>query len=116
MDLGKSPVPAVNKKYRSIQDKNYVSDFDREVKKLLDYRKKTMTHLNEDTLVPSFQYVDTGCYNKFLYRTGRGIEVWTTSCTTQIVHVDEYTRVQSIINNNVIFKIITIRMIWFLRG
>jgi hypothetical protein len=27
-------------KYRSIQDKNYVSDFDREVKKLLDYKKK----------------------------------------------------------------------------
>ena len=27
-------------KYRSIQDKNYVSDFDREVQKLLDYKKK----------------------------------------------------------------------------
>jgi len=28
--------------YRSIQDKNYVSDFDREVKKLLDSRKKKL--------------------------------------------------------------------------
>jgi hypothetical protein len=27
-------------KYRSIQDKNYISDFDREVKKLLDSKKK----------------------------------------------------------------------------
>jgi len=28
--------------YRSIQDKKYVSDFDREVKKLLDYKKKKL--------------------------------------------------------------------------
>jgi len=29
-------------KYRSIQDKNYVSDFDREVKKLLDSKKNKL--------------------------------------------------------------------------
>ncbi|MCJ7740613.1 cell filamentation protein Fic, partial [Candidatus Microgenomates bacterium] len=29
-------------KYRVIQDKNYVSDFDREVKKLLDSKKKKL--------------------------------------------------------------------------
>ncbi|MCK5583341.1 MAG: virulence RhuM family protein, partial [Elusimicrobiales bacterium] len=33
-------------KYRLIQDKNYVSDFDREVKKLLNLKKKS-TSLNK---------------------------------------------------------------------
>ena len=34
--------PSLSKyeKYRVIQDKNYVSDFDRKVKKLLDLKKK----------------------------------------------------------------------------
>lgn len=45
---GEKKALAEYEKYRSVQDKNYVSDFDREVKKLLDSKKK-FTPLDKKT-------------------------------------------------------------------